>query len=77
MSSPINFSNSWTRLSYQKHYTWKNHEAQSLGNKMLKDVLKKKLDKKKTIKIIRVKTIRKNKSNGNNKFSISELNSKE
>jgi hypothetical protein len=44
---------------------------------MLKDVLKKKLDKKKTIKIIRVKTIRKNKSNGNNKFSISELNSKE
>ena len=42
MSTPVNFSNLWLESSDQKHYIWKNHEAQSLENKMLKDEIEKK-----------------------------------
>jgi hypothetical protein len=46
MSTPVNFSNLWLESSDRKHYIWKNHEAQSLENKMLKDEIEKKLNKK-------------------------------
>jgi hypothetical protein len=36
----------WLESSDRKHYIWKNHEAQSLENKMLKDEIEKKLNKK-------------------------------
>jgi hypothetical protein len=36
------FSNRWIESSNWKHYTWKNHEAQFLGNKTLKDGIERK-----------------------------------
>jgi hypothetical protein len=41
MSIPLSFSNLWPGLLDQKHYTWKNHEAQSPTNQTLKDEIKK------------------------------------
>jgi hypothetical protein len=60
MSTPINFLNSWHKLSDWKHYTWKNHEAQSLKNKTLKDEIKKinKLHKMIQNKKIEIKRMR-------------------
>jgi len=49
MSTPINFSNSWSGSSNWKQYTWKNYEAQSLENETLKDEIKK-ITKKPKIK---------------------------
>jgi hypothetical protein len=37
MSTHINFLNLKLGLLYQKHYTWKNHEAPFPINQMLKD----------------------------------------
>jgi hypothetical protein len=36
MSTLVNFSNPWPGLLEWKHYTWRNHEVQSLGNETLK-----------------------------------------
>jgi hypothetical protein len=46
MSTPVNFSNLWLESSDRKHYIWKNHEAQSLGNETLKDEIEKKIKQK-------------------------------
>jgi hypothetical protein len=55
-------------------YIKKNQEAQSVGNEMLTDDLKRKKDKEKSqkiaIKIIRIKIKIKNKLKANNKFSF-------
>jgi hypothetical protein len=41
MSTLVSFSNPWSGSYDHKHNTWKHHEAQFLGNKMLKDEIKK------------------------------------
>jgi hypothetical protein len=80
MSIPVNFSNSWPRSSYWKHYIWKKLWSSTPEKWNVEGDLKKTRQKKSkniAIKQIRVKIIRKNKLKGNNKFLILELNWKE
>ena len=49
MLSLVNFSNLWSGSYDHKHNTLKHHEAQFLGNKMLKDEIKQ-ITQKKSIK---------------------------
>jgi len=76
MSTHINFLNLKLGLLYQKHYTWKNHKAQSPINQMLKyEIGERKIYKKIkkiTIKKMRIKIEVKNKLEGNYKFLIEE-----
>jgi len=72
MSTHNNFSNPWPVSLDQKHHTWKNREAQSAANQMLKNNINKKriirqkdLKQKMIIKRKRMKTKIRNKSNGN------------
>jgi len=72
ISTHNNFSNPWPVSLDQKHHTWKNREAQSATNQMLKNNINKKkiirqkdLKQKMIIKRMRVKTKIRNKSKGN------------
>ena len=83
ISTHANFSNTWLESLKQKHHTWKNNEAQSPTNQMLKDEIGKKFSYTKgsktqiAVKKMMIKIKIKNDLEDNYEFFIERWNWKE